>query len=129
MSQNKSSNPDMSRKRTSKGDLGEKSCAELRIMLKQERGLPEILDAIVDCARDDNDLVDDIAAVAENPKFNVFKLFGVCSIAHIAVVTLFRVGTPPAVAKGLQLVNQWPNPDRILLEHNLKTGGIDVKRL
>lgn len=58
-----------------------------------------------------DEVVDDLSDAASNPT-NRTLLLGTISLAHVAMASLFRIGTPRAVSAAWELIDRWPEPDR-----------------
>ena len=78
------------------------------------------VDALARRSRDGLELIEDLVTAAKHPK-NDTPLMGTITVAHVAVASLFRVGTQKALAAGKQLLDEWPEPDRSDLLWYLKS--------
>lgn len=99
--------------------------AELRDLLahKSSFKLSDALLALARRAQQEENLVDEIADAASDPK-NASRLIGTVTVSHIAVASLLQIGTPKAIAAAQRLTNIWPEPDRSDLLWFLKTEGL-----
>jgi len=102
--------------------------AEVRRLLHHESPLVRVnaLEACVDAARHDEDLLDEIRVAVSNPT-NKVRMMGTVSVAHIAVGCLLRVGTTEAVEAATALLQDWPEPDRSDLNWYLESEGLAIK--
>ena len=108
--------------------LADLSTAELRNLLTHQSSIKrsDALLALARRAQEDEDLVDEIAAAANDPK-NATRLMGTVTVSHIAVASLLQIGTPKAVAAAQRLIKVWPEPHRSDLLWFLKSEGLSQK--
>jgi hypothetical protein len=101
--------------------------AQVRRMLHHESPLVRVnaLEACVDAARNDQDLLEELRLAVSNPA-NKVRMMGTVSVAHIAVGCLLRVGTNEAVEAANALLQGWPEPDRSDLVRYLESEKLAV---
>lgn len=106
---------------------GQMSVAELRLSLSHASPLvrANAINALVARLHEDESLVDEIVAFAENPKHS-FRLMGTTSVAHLAVLALLRSVSTAVRLAGEKLVRTWPESDRKDLVWFLESEGIRV---
>jgi HEAT repeat protein len=99
--------------------------AEIRKLLHHESPLVRVnaLEAIVDPARQDLVLLNDLKLAASDPLNNV-RLMGTVSVAHVAVACLIQIGTSDSLLATRQLLEKWPEPDRKDLIWYLESEGL-----
>jgi hypothetical protein len=98
---------------------------QVRRMLHHESPLVRVnaLEACVDAARHDEDLLEEFTMAVSNPA-NKVRMMGTVSVAHIAVGCLLRVGTNEAIEAAKALLQGWPEPDRDQLVRYLESEGL-----
>ena len=74
---------------------------------------------------EDDALVDEAVAFAKDPDHS-FRLMGPITVAHVAVLALLSSRSATARRAGVELVNQWQEPDRQNLISFLKSEGIET---
>jgi hypothetical protein len=101
--------------------------AEVRGLLYHQSPLVRVnaLEALVDQARHDEGLLEELIAAASNP-MNHVPLMGTISVAHVAVGCLLRVGTAKAIESAKALLGAWPESERTDLTWYLKSQGLEI---
>jgi hypothetical protein len=81
------------------------------------------LEALVPHAKSDHSLLTDLTTAISDPK-NQARLMGTITLAHLAIASLFRVGSEKATEIANELIDTWPETDRSDLEWYLKSEGL-----
>ena len=71
------------------------------------------------------EVLEELVAAAEDPA-NQTRLMGTTRICHLAVETLYRLGTPRAIRTAEALLRNWPEPDRSDLLWYVRSEGLAV---
>lgn len=74
-------------------------------------------------AKDNDRLIAIVANEAQQPQ-NTVRLLGTATVGHVAVGCLFRIGSPDATRRAMQLVAGWPEDEREDLVWYLKSEGL-----
>ena len=98
--------------------------SEIRVLFRHPAAVvrANALNALVPHARIDDWLIELVVAAAKSP-INAIRLMGTISVAHVAISSLYQIGTQTALVAATELLVTWPEPDRTDLRWYLHSEG------